>query len=181
MCLSLILQLKSIEHHVEYPISRRTLEKRLDGEMESFNANEKTSGTRSGVRLVQVQKRVGGVRGKNDRISLTVAVHCRHVNNRQATSTKPGRTCMSAWNYRKNRMTEQSCCKQSSRYTFLRIFITMLRLAYLYPIGQLCYDRLGAGYRDWRNRIDAWFGNFLWTCGIHHNSPWFKYDFSASN
>jgi len=63
MCLSPILQLKSIERHVEYPISRRTLEKRLDGEMGSFNANEKTSGTRSGVRLVQVQKRVGGVRG----------------------------------------------------------------------------------------------------------------------
>ncbi|TGZ46678.1 hypothetical protein DBV15_10936, partial [Temnothorax longispinosus] len=80
MRLPILMRLKSIEHHVEYPISRRTLEKRLDGEMGSFNANEKTSGTRSGARLVQVQKRVGGVRNLSNSTLHNTAGRTQAVN-----------------------------------------------------------------------------------------------------
>lgn len=55
-----ILRLNIDQKLYEYLSLREILEKLLDGE--PFNANEETSGTRNEVRLIQMRKRVGGVR-----------------------------------------------------------------------------------------------------------------------
>lgn len=79
-----------MEHRsYKYSISREILEKFSDTDRpESFNAkwgnvwHLKWSAPHSDTEE--------DGRGKNDRICLTIAVHCRHVNNREAAGTKPG-------------------------------------------------------------------------------------------